>query len=815
MKKTTIKSKIYIGFLLLTALSVILYGCLSWFARGYVLDGTKKIKYNSSLAKQIEKLRVLSDEKILVVYRGLFDKKDISADLAQIDQEINAVCNNISADINTLGTLKTNMAVGEVLDLISSILDKEGKITQSYDALIKPGITNSYEERLLLSASDAVERWDDFIQSVIMLNDENIIAIKTLLNNLENEIDRQNQNAASIKAELEAILEETGKVNASLSNLSSSLDKYFEESQNAIDSLNSLLYKAARATELPAVNTEDIPFYNFSTNKDAAIKNKNNVQNGLNSIMELGNNLVTQLDSLVSDLGELGAGAIAGAIAGALEQRSLLTEIILSAQEGRTLAVLSGFSKDQPMLERVINEKLPEIRAKTESIKNRNGLDISKLDEASSSLEELLSVVKDAIADDKGEGINEIYSMRKELIPIIETLDYKLQTDFDENIVRSGNIEKYIIPGIIIMSAVSILFGVLIAFIVSNSIIKPIKQMSGQLKKLENGDFKSRIRMPSDPDLSQVAKSVNAVLETREQIINETVSVSENIERLRNELLGSFMNNKALLNDMADVMQKLLNRFKTNRVEINETDILDSVELDADVSREVLDSTEKSRKAVQDAKETIIKASETVRDIAQQIERLEGSSEKIEEITDTITQIAKRTNLLALNAAIEAAKAGDQGRGFAVLADEIRKLADASGEAARAIKKQLNDIQMLIQSTVENMDKGVSGVEQGAESISGVYQSIEDITGRVKQVVSTLEDYAQKSNKQLMANQKLMDAIENINKNTSELYETGKSMDDKLVSSRQSISNMKHIEEMLDTAYSKLYGILNRYKGEP
>jgi len=53
MKKTTIKSKIYIGFLLLTALSVILYGCLSWFARGYVLDGTKKIKYNSSLAKQI------------------------------------------------------------------------------------------------------------------------------------------------------------------------------------------------------------------------------------------------------------------------------------------------------------------------------------------------------------------------------------------------------------------------------------------------------------------------------------------------------------------------------------------------------------------------------------------------------------------------------------------------------------------------------------------------------------------------------------------------------------------------------------------
>jgi len=810
MKKTTIKSKIYIGFLLLTALSIILYGSLSWFARDYVLDGARKIQYNSSLAKQIENLRVLSDEKILIISNGIFNKKDVSADLTQIDQEINDICGNISTDINLLGTLKSNMAVGETQSLISSILDKERKITQNYDASIKPVIANTYEERLLLSASDVMERWDDFIDSVTVLSDENLLTLKTLLNNLEKGIDSQNQNASGIKTELEAILQETGKVNTFSDNLSKSLDKYFEESQNAINSLNSILNNAARATELPAVDTEDIPFYNFPTHKDAVIKDKNDVLNGLNSVMNLENNLASELDSLVSGLGNLDTGAIAGA----LEQRSLLTEIILSAQKAKTLAILSGFSKDRPMLEQVINEKVPKIREITEGLKNRDSLDIGKLDAASSSLEAMLSDLKDAITYSKDYGISEMNSIRQELVPLIETLDYKLQTDFDENIIRSGDIEKYIIPGIIIMSALSIIFGILIAFIVSKSIIKPIKQMSGQLKKLENGDFKSRIKMPSDPDLSQVAKSVNAVLETREQIINETASVSENIEKLRKELLGSFMNNKELLNDMAEGMQKLLSQFKANRVEINEADILDSVELDAAVSQEVLDSTEKSRKAVRDAKETILKASETVRDIAQQIERLEGSSGKIEEITDTITQIANRTNLLALNAAIEAAKAGDQGRGFAVLADEIRKLADASGGAARAIKNQLNDIQILIQSTVENMDEGVSGVEQGAKSISDVYQSIEDITCRVKQVVGTLEDYAQKSNKQLMANQKLMDAIENINKNTSELYETGKSMDDKLVSSGESISNMKYIEEMLGNTYSKLYGILNRYKGE-
>jgi len=810
MKKTTIKSKIYIGFLLLAAMSVILYGCLSWFARGYVLDGTKKIKYNSSLAKQIEKLRVLSDEKILFIYRGIFEKKDISADLAQIDQEINDVCNSILTDISTDGTIKSNMAVGEVQNLISSVLDKESKITQSYEAMIKPRITSTYEEKLLSTASDTIEHWNDFIRSVTVLRDENLINLKSFLNNLENKIDRQNQKAVAIKEELKAFLLEAGEINSSLSNLSSILDNYLEESQNLLNTMGYLLYNAAGATELPAVNKEDIPYYNHSTHKDAVIKEKNVVINDLNNLLNLGNNLANKLNSIVLSLGNSDMDLIAST----LEQSNLLTEIILSAQEVRTLAALSGFSKDHQRLEQVINEILPEIREKTESIKNGNSFDLSKLDAASSSLKKLLSVVKDATQDSKDDGINEIISIRNELLPVIEDLDYKLQADFDDNITRSGNIEKYFIPGIIIISVISILFSILVAFIVSNSIIKPIKQMSGQLKELEHGDFKNRIMMPSDPDLTQMAKSVNAVLETREQIINETVSVSETIERFRKELLGSFMNNKELINDIAGEMQNLLNRLKTNRVEINETDILGSVKLDAAVSREVLDSTEKSRKAAQDAKETIIKASETVRDIAQQIERLEGSSEKIEEITDTINQIAKRTNLLALNAAIEAAKAGDQGKGFAVLADEIRKLADASGEAANEIKNQLNDIQSLIHATVENMDKGVSGVEQGAESISGVYQSIEDITGRVKKIVSTLGDYAQVSNKQLIANQKLMDAIENINKSSSELYVTGKSMDDKLVSSRENISNMKRMEEMIDMVYSKLYGILNNYKGE-
>ncbi len=360
---------------------------------------------------------------------------------------------------------------------------------------------------------------------------------------------------------------------------------------------------------------------------------------------------------------------------------------------------------------------------------------------------------------------------------------------------------------------ISLVVGILMAFVVSKSIIKPIKQMTGLLQKIEKGDLKSRINDPVAPEFTQMAQSVNYVLDAREQILEETIAVSESISLMRAELAGSFMQNKELLKNMAQGMQELLASFQPKPIPVKPEN-LETVEVDASVTQEAIEVTERSKQTAQEAKETILKASETVKDIAQQIEQLEGSSEKIEEITNTITQIAKRTNLLALNAAIEAAKAGEQGRGFAVLADEIRKLADASGGAAKAIKQQLSEIQERIQWTVQSMDEGVSGVEQGARSIADVHQSIEDITERVRKVVGTLDDYAQKSNKQLLANQKLMETIGDLNKNTTEILEVGQTMDSRLKESKKNISEMEKIENMLNTAYTRLNGILSKYKGK-
>jgi methyl-accepting chemotaxis protein len=143
----------------------------------------------------------------------------------------------------------------------------------------------------------------------------------------------------------------------------------------------------------------------------------------------------------------------------------------------------------------------------------------------------------------------------------------------------------------------------------------------------------------------------------------------------------------------------------------------------------------------------IAQIAEKVQESAKTVEKLGVRGEQIGAIIETIEDIADQTNLLALNAAIEAARAGEQGRGFAVVADEVRALADRTTKATREIGEMIKAIQCETKEAVAAMEQGVYQVEKGTveaaksgQSLQEILQQINDVTMQVKQIAIAAEE---------------------------------------------------------------------------
>ncbi|HTU83394.1 MAG TPA: HAMP domain-containing methyl-accepting chemotaxis protein, partial [Candidatus Acidoferrales bacterium] len=183
--------------------------------------------------------------------------------------------------------------------------------------------------------------------------------------------------------------------------------------------------------------------------------------------------------------------------------------------------------------------------------------------------------------------------------------------------------------------------------------------------------------------------------------------------------------------------------------------------------------------------------SDTVADVVTEMQSLDHASRQIGEILGLIEEIADQTNLLALNAAIEAARAGEHGRGFAVVADEVRKLAENSASSTKQIGSLVADIQRRTSAVLERTARANNLVQNNAESARNVTQMIETISTRVTQVAQLVSEISIATTEQARASEELAKASEQMGAMT---HEAAATMREQAITSNQILENVSEIE---------------------
>ena len=192
------------------------------------------------------------------------------------------------------------------------------------------------------------------------------------------------------------------------------------------------------------------------------------------------------------------------------------------------------------------------------------------------------------------------------------------------------------------------------------------------------------------------------------------------------------------------------------------TDIARNCHLAADSSGHASNSAQKGAAIVRDTVQGMNRIADHVRSSASVVERLGTRSDQIGEIVATIEDIADQTNLLALNAAIEAARAGEQGRGFAVVADEVRALAERTTRATREIGAMIKNIQQETKLAVRAMEEGVEEVERGTGEAAKSGDALEDILNQINEVTGQINQIATAAEEQTATTQEITSNIHQI-----------------------------------------------------
>ncbi|MDA0148508.1 methyl-accepting chemotaxis protein [Vibrio sp. LaRot3] len=313
----------------------------------------------------------------------------------------------------------------------------------------------------------------------------------------------------------------------------------------------------------------------------------------------------------------------------------------------------------------------------------------------------------------------------------------------DEVFADLNDVARKMLFTTLIVAAVFIFMGILLA----NSITQPIKAIAKRFTDLGkgDGDLSQRIEVKGNDEIAQLSSGFNGFIEKIHVSMREVAETSSALQSAADGVSGKA--NQTHDNSQLQRDQTIQVVTAINQMGATISEIASNAATAAETANQASGNTQEGQHVVGQAKDAISRLASDIESTGQVVGQLATTTQEIGSILDVIRDISEQTNLLALNAAIEAARAGEQGRGFAVVADEVRNLASRTAVSTEEIQKMINQLQSDARDAVTAMtagqsvtQEGVTASDEAVEVLVSISERIHDISDRNTQVATATEE---------------------------------------------------------------------------
>lgn len=353
-----------------------------------------------------------------------------------------------------------------------------------------------------------------------------------------------------------------------------------------------------------------------------------------------------------------------------------------------------------------------------------------------------------------------ITSHRGELGQIIGRTQEALNSVIAAGQQRTGQVYEESRVSTILALIGMVVLGLTIAVLIRRSIVNPLSAFMEFVERVGRGDLSGPPAATGRDELGQLGITLNGMVDGLRQLARQSRDATENLNAAAAEIRASTQEQAASVEEQLAAVQETaatVDEITHSGSQIGKRaqEVIASAQATAQTSGAGLKAVDETVRAM----DSIREQNEAV---ASNIVALSEKTQAIGEIITTVNDISERSHLLALNAAIEAAAAGEQGRSFAVVAAEMKTLADQAKEATSQVRSILGDIQRGINSSVMLTEEAVKRVAAGRERTDTTHTTINEISARIQESVQTFQQIVASTNQQQLGIEQVMGALQNI-----------------------------------------------------